>query len=118
MVELRIASYNCCSIRKRVDPIKEILSNVDILVCQETILLHEDSHVLNQFDCNFQVIFQPSQPPAGEGDGRPVGGLAVFYRKINSLAVNMTTNYLQLPDYQCVIGSDPVLLRQHIFTMR
>ena len=93
MVELRIASYNCCSIRKRVDPIKEILSNVDILVCQETILLHEDSHVLNQFDCNFQVIFQPSQPPAGEGDGRPVGGLAVFYRKINSLAVDMTIKH-------------------------
>ena len=80
-MDLKIVSYNCCSIRKRVDPIKDILKYNDILLCQELILLKDDCTLLEQFDLNFNVLCVPSRAPKGRGDGRPIGGLAIFYRK-------------------------------------
>ena len=64
-----------------MDPIKQMLANSDILMCQEILLLEEDCHLLYSFDEDFDVIFKPSAPPSGLGDGRPIGGLAIFYRK-------------------------------------
>ena len=90
-MELRVVTYNCCSIRKRIDPIKEILCKVDILLCQEIILLEEDCDILYTFDENFNVIVKPSTRPTGLGDGRPVGGIAIFYRK--SMQMRIRTLY-------------------------
>ena len=98
-MELRVVTYNCCSIRKRIDPIKEILCNVDILLCQEIILLEEDCDILYTFDENFDVIVKPSTRPTGLGDGRPVGGIAIFYRKSMQMRIRTlceTDNFIVL----------------------
>ena len=43
---LRLCSYNCNSIRNKVDIIRDLLDSTDILVCQEIILIREDLHFL------------------------------------------------------------------------
>ena len=87
--------YNCFSIRKRFDKIKEMLKETDILTCQEFILLEENCHILHGFDENFYVIYVPSMHPSSQhGGGRPIGGLAIFYRKhIDISEVSRTANY-------------------------
>ena len=102
-MSLCIISYNCFSIRKRVDTIKQMLQIADILVCQEIILLDENCDILSNFNADFNVLYVPSTHPASQhGDGRPVGGLAVFYRK--ELQVTQT---LSSTNYQALkVGSD------------
>ena len=86
-MELNISSYNCCSIRKRIDPVRDMLKSNDILLCQEIILLEEDCDMLRQLDEEFDVFYVPSKPPERLGEGRPVGGLASFYRKSSNFNV-------------------------------
>ena len=86
-MDLKVISYNCFSIRKRIDPIREILRQSDILILQEIILCEEDCYLLYQIDNEFDVIYQPSKTSDSLGDGRPAGGLAVFHRKSCSLDI-------------------------------
>ena len=92
-MDLRVVSYNCFSIRKRIDPIKDILQNNDILFCQEIILLKDDCSMLEQLDISFEVLYVPSRVPEGHGDGRPIGGLAIFYRKSLGLDVRVVEEH-------------------------
>ena len=104
MMEVKIASYNCCSIRKRIDPVRDILKSNDILLCQEIILLEEDCDILHQIDEEFDVFYVPSKPPDSLGDGRPVSGLASFVRKSSNFKVNpiyKTDNFLILSVQIC-----------------
>lgn len=81
-MSLQIASYNCFSIRKRVEQIRNMLSEVDILMCQETILTEENCNILNMFNADFNYVAVPSLYATSEtGEGRPSGGLVVFYHK-------------------------------------
>ena len=80
-MNVKITSYNCCSIRKRIDPVREILLNNDIVLLQEIILLQEDCGLLQHLDEEFDVYYVPSKAPDNFGDGRPIGGLATLCRK-------------------------------------
>ena len=80
---LRIFSYNCFSIRKRIDPIRCLLQQCDILICQETILPSQFNSVLHSIDKDFNVLIRSSVTSdtlSGLDEGRPKGGMAVFFR--------------------------------------
>jgi exonuclease III len=78
---LRIASYNCNSIRKSIDIVRHLLGNCDILVCQEIILLPEDIGLVQSIDNEFEVFVMPSKHANSNNfDGRPYGGSAIFWR--------------------------------------
>ena len=95
---IKIASYNCFSIRKRAGKIIEILGNVDILLCQETILLEEDCHILETYDKNFEVLSVPSTPTSSYlEEGRLIGGMTVFYRRHINVG-----KYLENENFQIV----------------
>ena len=102
LMALRVCSYNCFSIRKRIDCIRDILSSVDILVCQEIILLEEDCHALQKIDNDFNVYYVPSHLAGTHtGDGRPIGGLAAFYRKsmqVSNKLSHQNFQVLSVPD--------------------
>ena len=102
LMALRVCSYNCFSIRKRIDCIRDILSSVDILVCQEIILLEEDCHALQKIDKDFNVYYVPSHLASTHtGDGRPIGGLAAFYRKsmqVSNKLSHQNFQVLSVPD--------------------
>ena len=65
-----------------MDSVKELLSSVDVLFCQEILLLEEDCFILRNVDEDFNVNFIASRHSTSPtGEGRPIGGLATFYRK-------------------------------------
>ena len=80
MMDLKIVTYNCFSVRLRINPIKEILQDTDILLLQEILLYEEDCKMLEQLHHGFEVIFVPSRTPDSFGEGRPIGGLALLHR--------------------------------------
>ena len=92
----RLCSYSYNSVRKKVDIIRMILKDCDILVLQETLLLAEDSYIIDIIDCNFDSIIMPSKCPASN-EGRPSGGLAILCRrKLNFIVeiVSLHDNYM------------------------
>ena len=70
------------SIRKSEGKIIEILRNVDIVVCRETLSLEEGCHILENYDKNLKVMSVSRTPVSSYlGDGRPIGGMTVFCRR-------------------------------------
>ena len=93
---LRIASYNCFSIRRKINAVRDLLESHDILLCQETILCEEDCGILLNINPDFRVFYTPSSPPAFSSDGRPEGGMCMFLRRaldLNLHIMSETKNY-------------------------
>ena len=92
VTDLRLVSYNCNSIRKKVDVIRQLLDDCDILLCQEIVLLEEDLHFISSLSNDFNTISSPSRVAySNSHDGRPSGGSAIFWRKSLDLAVETCT---------------------------
>ena len=96
-----LVSYNCFSIRKRIDSIRSILKTCDILACQETVLPSQFNSFLHSIDNDFDVLITPSkisdESVCGIDDGRPKGGMAIFYRRSLNLDCDLlfsTENFM------------------------
>ena len=77
---ITVTSFNCNSIRRKIDTVRELLDTCDVLLCQEILLLPEDNEFLNGIDPDFININVPSRCSSSVSfDGRPVGGLAIFW---------------------------------------
>ena len=91
---LKVVSYNCNSIRKKVDIIRRLLNNCDILVCQEIILLEEDSDFVHGISDEYHAHVVPSKPSSSHlNEGRPFGGMVIFYRKLLNIKLNVIANH-------------------------
>lgn len=87
---LNIVSYNCNSIRKRIEPVRDLLKHCDILLCQEIILTEDDSDLVRGIDDNFSTCVIPSTgADSFVHEGRPIGGMAIFYRSSLDLLVDI-----------------------------
>ena len=79
MVE--IISYNCNSIRNNSEIVKTLLLDCDILFLQEIILEKRDLDILNDFNEDFRhIAFVKDRESNGICEGRPSGGVALFWR--------------------------------------
>jgi hypothetical protein len=97
---LNVISFNCNSIRKNIEIVKELLKSCDILLLQETIITEYEIDSISNIDLNFKFCHAPSTVPniLGKG-GRPKGGLSVFWhKKIDKIItpVVFTTNIMAL----------------------
>ena len=71
---LRIASYNCNSVRKRIDIVRSILNKCDILLLQEILLLEEDKNFLYGLNSLFEAYVVPIKHSNSNClEGRPSG---------------------------------------------
>ena len=78
-------------------------------MCEETILLQEDCQALNEINYDLNVLFVPSKPASSElGDGRPIGGLAIFYRK--SLSLRNVMNHENFHVVKLEHGVDEIII--------
>ena len=119
-MDVKIKSYNCNSIRRQIDIIRNILRDTDILMLQEIMLYESDLSLLDEINDDFCWAASPSLNISC--DGRPKGGLAIFWNKnlsnyiqskiFNSYAMGITINssnekYLILNLYlPCDLRSD------------
>ena len=97
---LRLCSYNCNSIRSKVDIIRDLLDSTDILVCQEIILLREYLYFLESISNEFNVSSNPSKAAESDNfDGRPSGGFAIFWRKSLGLSISIESTHVNFVVY-------------------
>ena len=86
---VKIASYNCNSVRNNSEIVKNVLNANDIVCLQELLLSKSDLPVLNDFNENFNTIaFVEDRETQGINEGRPSRGVAIFWRK--SFTSNVT----------------------------
>ena len=109
-MNLNIISYNCNSIRKKIDIIRELLNNCDILFLQEILLTIDNVDFVEGIHNDFNNVIVPSQVKENTL-GRPQSGLVILYRKFLSkiitpvyfskhfVAVTLTLSPLTSPDY-------------------
>ena len=88
-MSLRVTTYNCFSLRRRVDIIRELLNNCDILLLQETLLSSCQLDITDKLNNNFSSAHVPSFEPYLTGaEGRLSGGLSIFWKKGINVNVN------------------------------
>jgi len=86
-MSIRISSYNCESVTANVNLVDSLLSISDILLLQETFLTNDNHYILNQFGPDFDYAYVSALRKANTYVGRPSGGLAVIWRKIDNVKV-------------------------------
>ena len=72
-MNIRCCSFNCNSIRKKVDIIRKIMNSYDVIFLQEIILLHEDIDFVMHISSEFDAHILPSRDPSDLCGGRPSG---------------------------------------------
>ena len=79
---LRFATYNCNSVRKNIESVRDLLKNNDIVFLQEIMLLNDDLYFLDLIDNDFICTAKVKDEYCnGIATGRPSAGVAIFYRK-------------------------------------
>lgn len=99
---LTIISFNCNSVRKSIDIIKDMCNSYDIILLQEIMLLSDDFFYLNDINKNFNFYAIPSTVN-NSFVGRPKGGLCILWKKSLNLNINIknfSPNFLGFQIYQ------------------
>ena len=91
---LRFVSYNCRGFKSARGDIYRLCYNHDIVLLQETWLLPDELHVLNELHPEFHG-FGSSAVNINDGvlNGRPYGGLGILWRKSMSECVSIKKNH-------------------------
>ena len=78
---IKFATFNCNSIRKNVESVKELLRSNDIVFLQELMLLREDLGFLKELNKDFSCTACAKGVKDNEiATGRPSKGVAIFFR--------------------------------------
>ena len=122
MTNLTLCTYNCCSLRKNIDIIRNITSSeVDLLFLQESFITDNDLGMLEYVDENYKSIGVGatfSDKSIESCAGRPMGGLACLYRAnsgfsvelvekdLDFMIIGINVNKLRIIIVNCYIRSD------------
>ncbi len=84
---LKISSFNCFSIRKRIEIVRDLLRENDIVLLQEILLSSDTLDFATNIDSSFYCAHVPSFDPCLHGlNGRLRGGLSVYWnKKLNNI---------------------------------
>ena len=85
-MHLNVTSYNCNSIRKKIDIIRDLLNNTDVLLLQEILLTIDNIDFVDRIHNDFDNVIVPSVSNDNEL-GRPQSGLVIFYKKYLSKGI-------------------------------
>ena len=82
---LRICSFNCCSLRKNIDLVRQLADCCnDIIFLQETFVIEDKLGILDFIDENYEcvgVAATYSEKSLISNEGRPEGGMAILWKK-------------------------------------
>lgn len=92
---LKLCSFNCCSLRKNIELIRELaLCDYDFIFLQETFITDEKLDLLEFIDENYECIGVGatfSDNVLRSMAGRPEGGLAILWKKNSVFNINKIT---------------------------
>lgn len=77
-----LVSFNCRSVKRSVDHIRQLCHTSDIIALQETWLLPSDLHFLSDIDPDYGYVGTSAvDTSTGMLVGRPYGGVAILWKK-------------------------------------
>ena len=83
-MEISICTYNCCSLRKNIDIVRELTSqNYDVVFLQETLITEDKLGLIDYIDENYEAVgigATYSDKSLSSVAGRPQGGMACLWR--------------------------------------
>ena len=92
MSNLKIATFNCRSVKTSVDEVRKLCDDNDIVCLQEHWLLPNELHILSTIHPEFVANGISAVDISKELlVGRPYGGTAILYRQTISKVVNVIT---------------------------
>lgn len=90
--DVKICSFNCCSLRKNIDLIRNLTDGYnDVIFLQETFVTEDRLGILDFIDENYECIGVPakySEKSLTANAGRPEGGMAILWKKSSKFTVN------------------------------
>ena len=100
-MELRITTYNCCSLRKNIDIVRQLcLEKYDLIFLQETYVTEDNRGDINYTDEYYECVGSPaiySEKCLLSASGRCQGGLLCMWRKHLPIRVlGIEENYIVL----------------------
>ena len=79
---IKFSSYNCNSVRKNIEIVKNLLNRTDVLFLQELMLSKSDLPLLYDIHEDFDhAAYVKDCESQGINEGRPSRGVAIFWRK-------------------------------------
>ena len=111
---LSICSYNCCSLRKNIDLIRELTDkNIDIILLQETFVIADDLSILQFIDENYDSIgvgATYSDNAVINLKGRPMGGLCVLWRKNSPFQIKIVSTENDFMVFDIILQNTKITL--------
>lgn len=112
--ELKICTYNCCSLRKNVDLIRGLCEDsIDIIFLQETFLLEERlgdlSYVSEMYD-GVGISASYSEKALTANAGRAEGGLACLWKRNDKITIKEVMLEKKFIGVQLLAGNHSILL--------
>ena len=90
--KIRISSFNCKNFKTSIEEIKELCSQNDIVLLQETWLTEQELHILSEISNEFYYKgLSAMDTQNGLIVGRPYGGVAIMWRKSLGSSVKSVT---------------------------
>ena len=91
-IDLSICSYNCCSLKKNINSVRELTnSNYDLIFLQETFIIQDKLNIMDYISEHYECISEAatySDKALTSMAGRPEGGMAILYRKSSRFVIN------------------------------
>ena len=113
-MDLNICTYNCSSLKKNIDLIRDLTKeSFDIIFLQETLLLEDRLGDLAFIDENYNsvgIAASFSEKALVSNAGRQQGGLAFLWKKSSLLKINKVTLENNFIAVNIVVGNRSVLL--------
>ena len=101
-MDIRICSYNVCSLRKNIDVVRELTENkFDIVFLQETFVVDDklgEIDFIDEFYESVGVGAIYSEKSLTSVSGRPMGGMACLWRngshfKVDKIILDRNVNF-------------------------
>ena len=81
---IKAVSYNCNSVRKHAEIVKNLLNKADVVFLQELMLSKSDLPILYDFHEDFDhAAYVKDRESQGINEGRPSRDVAIFLEKIS-----------------------------------
>ena len=91
-MDIKICSYNCCSLRKNIDIVRKLTDmNFDVIFLQETFVIDEKLGDLDYIDENYECVGVGafySEKSLLSVAGRPQGGMACLWRRDSPFVID------------------------------
>lgn len=109
---IKMYSFNCRSVKRSWECVKNLCQTGDVIALQETWLLPHDLALLATVDPDFSFTCKSAvDTSAGVLRGRPYGGVAILWRKsVLPCVTVLTCNSVRLCAIKVNIGSSEILV--------